>query len=523
MFWCRNGPCWAASGLPPDTLRETHYWPLTYTSFWLEHKLWGLNPAGYHLVNVLVHLANTLLVWRLLKRLALPAAWLIAAVFAIHPVRVEPVLWIISRKDLLSTTCYLGAALLYMDAVKTGRPWPYGGSVLCYGLGLLAKSSILTLPAGLLVWHWWNRGRIKASDLGRLLPFVGLGLLSLGEVTYHMAREPASFNYSFLERCLLAARSLWFYISKTVWPTNLAVIYPRWETGLGNGVAWLCLLGLLGVGVSLWLARWRIGRGPLAGLLFFAVTLLPTLGFVDFTYLSASFVADRYQYLAGLGIIALLIATAAWLARRLPGLLRQGSKFAAALLLAGLAAVSWQQMGIYSNELTFWGHIAQANPAARGVSGILAQLLISEGRPEDAVAVARRFSQVRPNDPGAHYTEARTLLTLGRLAEAGDVYGRALDLNPDHVASLNDLARLHLAQKRYGEAVGIYRRLVGINPNDARHRTNLGVALYHAGFAAEAASHLERALQLNPESADARNSLNVVRAAMAVSQPAAEP
>lgn len=517
--WSMLGRIWFA----PDTLKETHYWPLTYTSFWLEHKLWGLNPAGYHLVNVLFHLVNTLLIWRLLKRLALPAAWLIAAVFAVHPVRVEPVLWIIARKDLLSTTCYLTAALLYMGSVKTGRTALWGWSLLCYGFGLLAKSSILTLPAGLLVWHWWKRGQIKASDLVRLLPFVGLGLLSLREFTYHMAREPASFNYSFLERCLLAARSLFFYISKTVWPTKLAVIYPRWETGLGNGVAWLCLLALLAAGFALWLARWQLGRGPFAALLFFAITLLPTLGFVDFTYLNASFVADRYQYLAGLGIIALLINTSAWLTQQLPKLLRLGAKFAAALLLAGLAAVSWQQMAIYSDAFTFWGHIVQVNPAARGASPILTQLLISKERPEDAVAVAQRYSHYWPNDPEAHYNEARTLLTLGRFPQAEDIYEHVLSLNPNHVASLEDLARLHFDQQRYAEAVSVFRRLVGLNPNDANHQMNLGAALYNAGFPAEATRHLERALQLNPELVVARNNLNAIRAAMAASQPSAEP
>ena len=163
---------------PRDIENEGHYWPLVYSSFWLEHRLWGLAPAGYHAVNVLLHAVNVLLLWRLLLRLAVPGAWIVAAVFAVHPLHVESVAWIIERKDLLSALFYLTAALVWIRfAEAPGR----GRYLLALGLftaGLLSKSIVVTLPAALLIWQWWKRGRVTRTDLVRLAPFflVGLGV-----------------------------------------------------------------------------------------------------------------------------------------------------------------------------------------------------------------------------------------------------------------------------------------------------------------------------------------------------------
>ena len=142
---------------------EAHYWPLTYTTFWLEHKIWGLAPAGYHIVNVLLHFFNSLLVWRLLLRLAVPGAWVVAAVFAVHPLHVESVAWIIERKDVLSGLFYLAAVLVWLRFLEQPRPWRYGLALLLFAAGLLSKSIVVTLPAALLILQWWKEGRITAA------------------------------------------------------------------------------------------------------------------------------------------------------------------------------------------------------------------------------------------------------------------------------------------------------------------------------------------------------------------------
>ena len=204
---------------PADIQNEGHYWPVTYTTFWLEHKLWGLAPLGYHIVNVLLHLANVLLLWRLLGRLSAPGAWAAAAVYAVHPLHVESVVWVIERKDVLSGLFYLTSLMTYIRFVETRR-WPgYALALTLFVAGLLAKSVVVTLPAALLIWHWWKRDRISKADLFTTAPFFLAGLaITLADMAFYRSREVLALDYSLVERVLIAARALWFYAGKLIWP-----------------------------------------------------------------------------------------------------------------------------------------------------------------------------------------------------------------------------------------------------------------------------------------------------------------
>ena len=305
--------------------QEAHYWPLTYTTFWLEHKIWGLEPAGYHVVNVLLHLLNSLLVWRLLLRLAVPGAWVAAAVFVVHPVHVESVAWIIERKDVLSGLFYLAAVLVWLRFLQQPRPWRYGLALLLFATGLLSKSIVVTLPAALLIMS--SGGRRTASRRGICSAWRHSSwwrCSSRQSTSPQFSSMHSLLNYSLPERMLVASRALWFYAGKLAWPTDLAVIYPQWDISLGDPWAWLYLAGATALAATLWFMRHRVGRGPLAGALFFAVTLSPVLGFVNHGYMKYSFVADRFQYLAGIGVIAVLIGAAVHGASRLSGGLKLG-------------------------------------------------------------------------------------------------------------------------------------------------------------------------------------------------------
>ena len=300
---------------------EGHYWPLVYTTFWLEHKLWGFNPTGYHIVNVLLHLANTLLVWHLMRRLSVPGAWVVAAVFAVHPLHVESVAWVIERKDVLSGLFYLASALVWIRFVEQPRRGWYVGSLALYASGLLSKSIVVTLPVALLIWHWWQQGRVTLTDLKRLVPFGVVGLvITVGDLSFYRSREVLSLDYSLIERALIAARALWFYAGKLLWPSELAVIYPLWDIRVSDLLAWGYLVAAVALAVALWYFRHQVGRGPLAGALFFVVTLSPVLGFVDYGYMEYAFVADRFQYLAGIGVMAVVIGAATYGVRCLSGL-----------------------------------------------------------------------------------------------------------------------------------------------------------------------------------------------------------
>ena len=177
---------------PAEIRNEVHYWPLIYSSFWLEHKLWGLRPAGYHAVNIVLHLLNCLLLWRLLLRLRVPGALLIAAVFAVHPLHVESVAWIIERKDVLSALFYLGAVLAWLRFVEVERAGHYLLAALLFVAGLLSKSVVVTLPLALLLVQWWRGGRVTRLDLLRVAPLMVIGAAITAASRIALQQRPES-------------------------------------------------------------------------------------------------------------------------------------------------------------------------------------------------------------------------------------------------------------------------------------------------------------------------------------------
>ena len=496
---------------------EVHYWPLVYTSFWLEHKLWGFSPAGYHAVNVGLHAANTLLLWRLLGRVGAPGAWAVAAVFAVHPLHVESVAWIMERKDTLSGFFYLTAFLAWSrfaeDPERGGKH--YALALAMFVLGILSKSIVVTLPAALLIFHWWKRGRVAGVDLRRLAPFFAVALFAaLADTALAHAREPVSFDYTTVERALIAARALWFYAVKLLWPVDLAVIYPYWPVSVRDPVGQACLVGAAALAAALWLARRRIGRGPLAGALFFAVTLSPVLGFVDHTYMGFSFVADRYQYLAGVGLTAVIVGAAAHGAARLPGGWRKGAAGAAAAVLLMLGTLTWRQAEVYRNEATLFAHVIAHNPNAREAHLNLGKGLVDSSRLEEALAAFRIAAEKTPDDPRGHANIGGVLIMLERMDEAEEPLRRALEADPRSVYGLQNLAAAMVMWERYDEALDLYRRLAEVDPRNPSAHHGVGTALYFLGRLEESLAALERALALNPARDDIRTNRDQVLAAL---------
>ena len=545
LEWSGLGTIWS---WPSLIEREAHYWPLTYTTFWLEHKIWGLEPAGYHVLNVLLHLFNTLLVWRLLLRLAVPGAWVVAAVFAAHPLHVESVAWIIERKDLLSGLFYLTAVAAWLRFLEQPRPWRYGLALLLFAAGLLSKSMVVTLPAALLIVQWWKEGRITVRDLQRVAPFFLLALLITAVDLSSYGSTHGSLDYSLPERMLIASRALWFYAGKLAWPTHLAVVYPRWDISLGDPWAWLYLAATAVLAAALWFLRHRIGRGPLAGAFFFAVTLSPVLGFVNYGYMGYSFVADRFQYLACIGVMAVVIGATVHGAGRLSGGLKMGAMGLAMVLLALLGTTTWRQAGIYRDNLTFFSHIVSLNPEAQHAHRILSRALTEAGRLEKSLAAARIAAEQHPDEALSYSMIGELLVNLKRLDEAEENFGRALkidpsrenelrilsvlgraswkwgrlqaaekyfrralELDPRNREALKHLAGSYFKQKRYPEALDLYRTLAEVDPDDATTHFNIGASLYYLGQSDAALRNFKRALSLDPTLEQARTGLEELR------------
>ena len=506
MIFAEEPVVHAASGLwniwfsPSDIKNEGHYWPLVYTSFWLEHKLWGLAPAGYHAVNVLLHLINVLLLWRLLLQLAVPGALVIAAVFAVHPLHVESVAWIIERKDVLSALFYLTAVLAWIRFTEAPRPRGYALALVLFTAGLLSKSVVVTLPVALLIWHWWQHGRVTRTDLLRLAPFFAVAAgITAADLSFYTSREALELGCSLPERVLIAARALWFYVGKLLWPTELAVIYPLWEIDTGNLLAWGYVAGATALAAVLWLGRRRLGRGPLAGALFFAVTLAPVLGFVDYGYMQFSFVADRFQYLAGTGVLAVLLGGAAHGAAKLPGGLRLGACGLAVAVVGLLGMLTWRQAGIYQDEVAFFIHVVALNPAARDAHLNLGSALFETDRFEEGLAASCIAVAQRPDSAKALANVGRALIKLEQLDEAETHLLRARQLDPRSMTAHQNLAEVFRKQGRHAEAVASYRVVLEIEAGYTLAYAGMGMALFGAQRYDEALEAMEQALFLQPE------------------------
>ncbi len=283
-----------------DVGATQQYYPVVHSAFWIQHRLWGDATTGYHIVNVVLHVLSALLLFLILRQLAIPGALLAAAVFALHPVHVESVAWITELKNTLSGVFCLLAALAYLRYDRNRNASTYAISFGLFVLALLSKSVTATLSGALLVVLWWQRGRLGwRRDVVPLLPFMGVGaasgLFTAWVERTHIGAEGPEFSLTLVERALIAGRAIWFYLAKLLWPIDLVFIYPRWQVSQGEAWQYLYPAGVVVLLATLWLLRKR-SRAPIAALLIFAGTLFPVLGFFNVFPFRYSFVADHFQY-----------------------------------------------------------------------------------------------------------------------------------------------------------------------------------------------------------------------------------
>jgi len=458
------------------------YYPLVHSFFWAEYSLWGDEPLGYHLVNVLLFVLSALLLLKILQQLKVPGAYLATGIFALHPVQVESVAWVSELKNMFSGVFYLGSVLVYLSFDRTRKRPAYVASLILFVLGLLSKSVIATLPAALLLILWWKRGKLSwKQDALPLVPFfiagISSGLFTSWVEQHVIGAEGDDFNYTLIERTLIAGRDLWFYLGNLVWPTDLIFIYPRWQMRETIWWQYLFPLAALAVAVALgWLSRrWR---GPLAGFLFFAVTLFPALGFFNVFPFRYSFVADHFQYLACLGIIVPCAAGMALLSDAvIPKRTWLQQSLCAGLWLI-LGILSWQRAWAFESEEALWRDTVVKNP----------------------------------NCWLAHDWLGWALYQEGRLAEAITQYQEALALKPNYLDAHINLGLALAQNEQLDEAIAQFRTALAIAPAFAVAHSDLATALAQKGQFAEAIAQYQEALRLNPDFSAAKNNLAVVRA-----------
>ena len=519
--WSGLGRIWS------DVRATQQYYPVLHSAFWLEHRLWGDATFGYHLVNLLWHTLACVLFALILPRLwspvdaasstasppparaRIPAGteWVAALVLALHPLSVESVAWISEQKNTLSLVFYLLAALVYLRFDDRRRPRDYAFATLCFVLAVGTKSVTATLPAALLVVIWWRRGRIIwARDVRPLLPWFSFALVA-GLFTAWVERkligaDGAAFTLTLFERTVLAARIMWFYAGKLLWPARQAFFYERWDVA-SSTVAWT---GWLAAALAFTALLWRLrdrARGLFAGWLLFVGALFPALGFFNVYPFVFSYVADHFQYLASLAFIGTLTgAAAAWTAGRHVAW-RRTSLGVGMLTTALLLVLARRQAALYvSDETLFRATIAQS-PDSWMAHHILGFSLAMQGRHAEAIAEYRTALRLNPDYPNAHVGLG---LELAQRPDGYDEaiahYRRALELKPGASDAHNDLGLLLATMPgRTAEAIRHYEAALRIKPDFAEAHANLASALtpMPARFA-EAEAHFRAALRLKPDS-----------------------
>jgi tetratricopeptide (TPR) repeat protein len=493
---------------------QSQYFPLVYTTLRFEHTLWGLRPAGYHFVNILFHALNALLVWVVLRRLALPGSWLAAAIWAVHPVNVESVAWITELKNTQSTLFYLLAVLAWMKftARETGRPWRfYGLALVLQALALFSKTTACTLPAALLLVLWLRKEPIGWRRLVQVAPFLALGV-AMGLISVwweaHLGNYGNELDYSFngLERLLIATHALWFYVTKLVWPAKLAFSYPRWEIDVRDPRQYTWLIGCVAMALFLWWRRRVLGRAPVAAVVFFVAALSPLLGFIPLYTFRYTFVADHYQYVASIGLIALFAAAVSsrvdtW---------QLGTTGQCALsvpLLFALGALTWRQAHIYRDAETLWRDTLTKNPRCWMAHLHVGNHLLEQGRVQEAIRHDEQAVEIKPDSAMAHYDLGNALLQAGRIEEAVGHYQEALRIEPGDFKTHTNLGNALQQMGRVPEAAGEYEQALRIKPNDAMVRTDLGIALQQMGRLPEAIREYMWALRIKPDYAEAHVNL----------------
>ncbi len=501
-----------------DVRATQQYYPVLFSAFWIEHRLWGDNTLGYHLVNVVFHTLSCCLFALLLRRLWQPARtgeppivpagaeWFAAVLFAVHPVCVESVAWITEQKNTLSLVFYLLAGLAYLDFAERRRGKSYALATLLFLCALGSKTVTVTLPVALLIVLWWKQGGLKwRRDIVPLLPWflfsLTSGLLTSWIERHIIGADVVVFDLSFVQRLLLSGRVLWFYLAKLAWPTGLNFFYPKWDVA-GEAAGWTgYLLAAVAVTVGLW-ARRRRWPGALAAWLVYGAGLFPVLGFFKVFFFGFTYVNDHFQYLPAIGLLAVAAAGGAMVLTKVPRALRIAGVACGVGVIGVLAVASHRQSRLYRDNETLARTTIAANPAAWMAHEILATTVAKDpARRAEAMAEFQEVIRLKPDYPDAHVGLGVELARLpGRRDEAIAEFERTIELSPYYPEAHNNLALILSTQPgRLPDVLAHYEAALRARPDYPEAHANLADLLAKSpDRLPEAMAHYQEALRLRP-------------------------
>ncbi len=516
-----------------------HYIPLTWMTLGLDYVLWGMNPLGYHLTNLLLHAANAVLFYFVAFRilgLGLPdpgdrrqadlvlSAGFAALVFAIHPLRVESVAWVTERRDVLSGLFYLSAILIYLrtcERGERGRGW-YWAAVGLFACALLSKSMVVNLPIVLLILDvyplrrlggatgWWSEPARRVYV--EKIPFVLLATAAaaiavMAQLSVHAAASLAQLSVP--GRVAVSAYGLSFYLWKMVVPLNLSPLYPLspivnpWA--MPFVLSYTMVLAITAIALAL---RRRVPGLPAAWSAY-VVVLLPVLGIFQS---GPQIAADRYTYLASLGW-AILAGACLLFCWRISRTSTTGTPTTlpiagvAICVVAGLGVLTWNQVHIWHDSERLWTYTVAIHPNSSLAQFSLGIVLSAQGKPTEAIEHFQKGLQLRPDEPSAHTNLGVALIQQGKLADAIEHFRQAVRIYPDDALAHTNWGSALIDLGKPSEAIEHFQQALRIHPDDALAHTNWGSALIDLGKPSEAIEHYSKALRITPGLAEAQNGL----------------
>jgi len=499
----REGLAWAFTSVA----RAGNWHPLTWLSHMLDVQLFGLDPRGHHLVNVLFHAAAAVLLFLLLRSLtgAGGRSLLAAFLFAAHPLRVESVAWVAERKDVLAAFFWLAATGLYLRFARRpgdGRLLPV---VAAFALGLMAKPMVVTLPFTLLLLDWWPLQRVPVKGWPRLAwekaPLFALAALS-SVITYRAQASAGAMSLArvsdWTSRAANALVSYPRYLGSIAWPTRLSVYYPFPEGGIP---AWqVAAAGALLLVLSAAALRWRLRRPYLlTGWLWFLGTLVPVAGFVQVGWQA---MADRYLYVPAIGVFL----AAAWAGGDLASryVSRRFLAAAGTLLLVGAGLLSFRQAGYWQDSATLFRHALTVTSGNWMAHFNLGHALLAQGDADGAIAQFQEELRLNPRDAEAYNNIGIALERKGDLVGAAASYRSALALDPSLAVAHNNLGGVLFSQSRLMESLACFSEAVRLRPDYVKARFNLAAVLDNLGRSEEAMRRYAETLALQPDHREAR-------------------
>jgi tetratricopeptide (TPR) repeat protein len=581
---------------------DADYFPLKSTVLWLVYQVFGARTSPYHILNVGAHAANAVLLWRVLRRLSIPGAWLAGLVFLVHPTHVESVAWVSECKNTLSLLFVLLSLLAWFRYEHDRRGRSYVAALVLFVGGLLCKTTVVILPVVLVLFTWWQRrpepapaaAKREQRLLGRLNLLVGLIVILIGIAarkywldtvlclgaglagalasslaprflpSRRIPRTLAFFQIAVLlgaitvwfqfgraigeyqlpvggvaSRVANAGKATWWYLAKAVSPTivwyemperpietepeaqaflagarpanpapawprgklttwPLITIYPRWRV---TPPVWYDFLPGLGtIALFAWFARHRKGRSRAVffALSYFLVALLPVVGLLKMSYMRAAWVADHFQYLADIGIIALACAAGTMLWHKAGQTGRRLIAGVAVAVVAGFAAMTFARAMDYRSEYTMWTDTVAKNPNAWQAQNRLGAALLARNDIRRATVHFAQGVRLKPDDADSRNNLGLGLVSQGQVAEGIEQYRESIRLKDAQLFAHANLADALASQKRYTEAIEEYRSALRFDPNLVPLLFRLGKALMDSGKLDEAVAIFEKAKSLAP-------------------------